>query len=241
MKLELVEDTRADVINSLHSGIIEKLRTSVQDAIEIGRLLTEQKEDLAHGDFLPWIDENCRFSDDTARRYMSLSAHADKIRSVRNLQEAYQKVAQIETAEKQREKHERERRVEHYEETGEKPAGWQRSDDYELRKRRESEETRERIDASFEQAEQAAGVGVDEINDALRQAEQFTQNEQKHAHLNLSSYAENMTQRDMFSAIERYINTFQAASAQLEATHNLIKKLKLIANGLQAQSARSAS
>lgn len=96
-----------------------------------------------------------------------------------------------------------------------------------------------RIDASFEATEST--ISTDDIDRIVGAAKEAIANEQKHAHLNLSTYADNMTQRDMFSAIERYINTVPTLSGQLEAAHNLIKKLKMIANDLQVQSTRSES
>jgi hypothetical protein len=45
-----------------------------------------------HGDFLPWLQANCSFSDRTARRYMVLYGHHDKLDSVSDLQEAYQQI-----------------------------------------------------------------------------------------------------------------------------------------------------
>ena len=92
-----------DKINDLHRGIEEKLRSSVRDAIEIGRLLTGQKAKLNHGDFLPWLKANCNFSDETARKYMKLHIHKSKIQGSWNLQEAYRQIEEIETVEKQKE------------------------------------------------------------------------------------------------------------------------------------------
>ncbi|MDY7028625.1 MAG: DUF3102 domain-containing protein [Spirochaetota bacterium] len=66
-------------------------------------LLTEQKAELAHGEFLPWLKENVPFSEDTAERYIQLFAYRDKTASVADLQDAYKKIEEIETAEKQSE------------------------------------------------------------------------------------------------------------------------------------------
>ncbi|MBN2324808.1 MAG: DUF3102 domain-containing protein [Spirochaetes bacterium] len=54
-------------IIELHQGIIEDLKRTVQDAIEIGELLTKQKAILQHGEFLPWIEKELPFSGRTAR------------------------------------------------------------------------------------------------------------------------------------------------------------------------------
>ena len=78
-------------ITDLHSKIISHLRQSLQKAIKIGELLTEQKKSLRHGEWGPWIKRNLPFSDQTARNYMKLHHHRDtfKIKNVLNLTEAY--------------------------------------------------------------------------------------------------------------------------------------------------------
>lgn len=43
---------------------------AVKKAIEIGRLLTEQKAELAHGEWIPWVESNLTFNDSQARKYM---------------------------------------------------------------------------------------------------------------------------------------------------------------------------
>ena len=61
---------RADEINRLHGEIVGALRTSVEAAVRIGKLLSEQKAELAHGEWLPWIEANLPFTDRTAQKYM---------------------------------------------------------------------------------------------------------------------------------------------------------------------------
>jgi DUF3102 family protein/DNA methylase len=60
----------ADEINRLHRGIISSLRTSVVEAIRIGELLTQERDKLKHGEWLPWLKENVEFSHMTAYRYI---------------------------------------------------------------------------------------------------------------------------------------------------------------------------
>jgi DUF3102 family protein len=61
----------------------------VQDAIAIGEFLTNTKASLGHGEWLPWIDANLEFSHDTANNYRRLYDNRHKLRSVRNITEAY--------------------------------------------------------------------------------------------------------------------------------------------------------
>ncbi|MEA3307235.1 MAG: DUF3102 domain-containing protein [Elusimicrobiota bacterium] len=88
-KRKEIEINRAGKIQELHAGIINRLKISVQDGIEIGRLLQEQRKELKYGKWLPWIKSNLSFSDQTARNYMKLYDGRSKIQNVLNLTEAY--------------------------------------------------------------------------------------------------------------------------------------------------------
>jgi hypothetical protein len=89
----VAERTRAIV--NLHLAVEASLRRSVQDAIKIGELLAQQKDELPHGDFLAWIERELPFTDRTARRYMLLWEYRSKTDTVSDLTEAH-KIAQIE-------------------------------------------------------------------------------------------------------------------------------------------------
>jgi len=58
---------------------------------------------LAHGEFLPWLKENVPFAVRTAQDYMRLHRYRDKCASLAHLQEAYRKIEEIETQERQSE------------------------------------------------------------------------------------------------------------------------------------------
>lgn len=67
------------------------MRQSLDKAIRIGQLLTEQKDTLKHGEFTPWLEANIPFTDRTARNYMRLYRERDRIKteSVSDLTGAY--------------------------------------------------------------------------------------------------------------------------------------------------------
>ena len=238
----------ADKINQLHEGIQSKMKTSVQDAIEIGRLLHGVKAIIQHGNFLEWITENCNFSDRTARRYISLFDYADKLDRVSDLQEAYQQIETLEQQEKKSEYAKQKDRINHFMKTGEKLEGWKRgTDDKEAEREKEKIEHQRKVVADLKQQEIDRQVRIEKekikqearkiLDEEFKDSMSFLSSMvKKHTHLNLSGYADNMSQQEMFSAIERYINSFDDTSRQLEATHNLIKKLKMIANDLQIKS-----
>jgi hypothetical protein len=78
-----VIENRATKINKLHDGILKALRKSVDQAIEIGELLTDQKATLAHGEWLPWLTANIKFAERTAQEYMGFYEHRDRLKSAR--------------------------------------------------------------------------------------------------------------------------------------------------------------
>jgi Protein of unknown function (DUF3102) len=78
-------------INRLHSEICDAARTSIEKAVRIGELLTEQKSLLKHGEWLPWQGANLLFSSRTATNYMRVFENRAllKSESVSDLNEAY--------------------------------------------------------------------------------------------------------------------------------------------------------
>jgi hypothetical protein len=154
-------DTAGAEINRLHGVIEQKLRSSVEDAIRVGQILTQVKDRLPHGDFLPWLQATCDFSSDTSERYRKLYAHHSKIRSVRNLQEAYQQIETIERQQKQTEEQRAQERIREYRETGVKPDGWRRGTDDKL-----LEDSRQQEQRSKDMRRRAA-----ELNEKIREEE----------------------------------------------------------------------
>ena len=65
-------ETYAADIRALHNEAHDLAGQAIERAIECGRLLTEAKAALPHGEFGTWLADNCGFSDRTARRYMTL-------------------------------------------------------------------------------------------------------------------------------------------------------------------------
>jgi hypothetical protein len=96
MECEILQwSDRAREIRVLHDQIAVSMRRSIEDAIRIGEILSVQKQDMDHGKYIAWIKAELPFSEDTAERYSRLFEHKDKIRSLRNLQEAYTAVKRL--------------------------------------------------------------------------------------------------------------------------------------------------
>ena len=90
---ELCQDgeSAAPVINRLHAEICDAARTTIDKAIRIGQLLTEQKARLKHGQWLPWLETNVEFSRQTADNYRRIYDRREELKSLNigNLTDAY--------------------------------------------------------------------------------------------------------------------------------------------------------
>jgi uncharacterized protein (UPF0335 family) len=97
----LIEGYKAQ-INKKHRELSSALRKTLDIAIDIGSILKKVKRDLDHGEFLPWIQVNCAFSERTARNYMRVYEYrldlqkADKTARIADLTAAYKHIDRIE-------------------------------------------------------------------------------------------------------------------------------------------------
>ena len=66
-------------INREHELCIGSMRNSLEHAIRVGELLTRQKEKTNYGDWIIWVQMNCRFDRSQASRYMQLYSNGDRI------------------------------------------------------------------------------------------------------------------------------------------------------------------
>jgi hypothetical protein len=62
--------TLADDINREHQAAETAARSAIAHALQAGLLLIEAKRRLPHGEFLPWLKENCVVSERQAQNYM---------------------------------------------------------------------------------------------------------------------------------------------------------------------------
>jgi hypothetical protein len=91
--MSAIATTAVQRIQTLADELFNMGNTALEKVNEAGRLLTECKGGLAHGQWLPWLEENFTFTDRTARRWMKL--HEDivagrlKSDTVSGLAEAY--------------------------------------------------------------------------------------------------------------------------------------------------------
>src|SRR5712664_3421480 len=60
-------------INAAHARVGISMSEGMRGATEAGRLLLEAKSTAAHGQWLPWLKANCKFSERTAQAYMQVA------------------------------------------------------------------------------------------------------------------------------------------------------------------------
>jgi hypothetical protein len=66
-------------IRAEHEAVSEALAESVRHAIAAGELLIEAKAALAHGQWLPWLREQCSLSERSAQLYMRVARNRAEI------------------------------------------------------------------------------------------------------------------------------------------------------------------
>jgi len=86
-----IEQSRVQEIITLHNEIAGYLKTSLEKAIRIGGLLSEQKSSLKHGEFTSWMKANLPFTDRSAQNYMRLHRERNRLKTetVSDLKSAY--------------------------------------------------------------------------------------------------------------------------------------------------------
>jgi hypothetical protein len=62
--------TMAVAINEHHTQVLLHARSALESAKASGELLLQAKALLPHGQWLPWLEENCQVSPRQAQRYM---------------------------------------------------------------------------------------------------------------------------------------------------------------------------
>lgn len=81
--------TTADMVNELHHRAAASAEYAVEAACEIGRLLIARKDELEHGQFMPWIEAECDFSHSTAKVYMNAARQKDSGLAFSSLRQLY--------------------------------------------------------------------------------------------------------------------------------------------------------
>lgn len=91
-----IEKSKIDQINKMHRDNENHAQKMIHNAIQIGQLLSEQKESLEHGEWIPWVKDNLCFDARQAQRYMRAYQNRDKIdtTSMTHLSQAMQQLSE---------------------------------------------------------------------------------------------------------------------------------------------------
>ena len=219
-------------LNILHKNIEGKLKSTVRDAIIAGEILTKVKDDLPHGEFLPWIEKNCIFSQPTAHRYMTLFEYKSKLITVNNLPDAYRQVKQLESAKNHTESQKAFKRVQEYKKTGVKPEGWRKNTDDKLLQ--EDKDRDERIKNNKKRMDDEWGEKSkgDQVFDSLLNG--VIEKEKKRLTFKERIRLSFDGKKDPFiDALIDYMDELDDDNRRIEACNNIIKVTKNIAKELQ--------
>lgn len=66
-------------INEEHRKCRDSMQAGLEHALRVGELLSEVKGNLKHGEFIPWVENNCEFSTRTAQTYMRVFKELPKL------------------------------------------------------------------------------------------------------------------------------------------------------------------
>ena len=66
-------------ISREHQALRRAFKATFRSALRAGDLLNEAKAQAGHGNYTAWVEENCEFSDRTARVYTRLANNRDKV------------------------------------------------------------------------------------------------------------------------------------------------------------------
>lgn len=226
-----------DKVNHEHSEVIHSSKQAIQHAIEAGKLLTEIKSMVEHGEFLTIVNsDRFDFGQATAYNYMKVSTYAAKLQSIGNLQEAY-KLIETEEAKKKRAKEESQNaKFAYRKQYGEKPDTWERADDYAWEKYKQSEAERDdRIAQAKQDMETSERLAKDSDND-YQQATDYLKDYIQTENLKQAKLSElNIVNQNgsIIDIIEHYLSSLDTDSQKIEECHNIIKYCKNVSVKLQ--------
>jgi hypothetical protein len=229
-----LDEARQEIIR-LHNEIIGSTRRTVSDAIRIGQIISEQKEKLEHGDFLPWVG-TLPFGNDITHKYMRLAQYSGKLTKCVNLQDAYKQIDSIESAEKRKEDERKQTLIRERIKTGKKPEGWDRSLDYEYDKRiklggyaklrddyKPPEKSKPKQERNAEFLSQAADIFLEQAD----KRDDFK---------NKIRLSDDGKREPFIDAIMDYLSELENDNRRIEACNNIIKVCRNICVKLQAKS-----
>jgi len=252
MKKQVASIGRVEEIKKLHKEIESTMKMTVEKAIRIGELLAEQKSEMAHGEFLPWLEENIEFSERTARNYMRLYRYREKITDVSDFGEAYRRVELLDYKENGNPSKEDRKMIRIFKKTGNKPEGWEAKNEIHYRETLDDNEFETQIDESVgkykkEKEKRRKELEQRHMDDErktlewLEKIELIIERVKSHEPIDILEYKtyiehhdfnfstdrrKTVRQRVILFIIFEYLNSFDELRLSVETANNIIKYLR---------------
>lgn len=249
--MNLSQDRTEEIKREL-IGLHNVLKMTIQKAIRIGELLTEQKDFVGHGKFIEWVESNLNIGRTQAWRFMKVFEYQSECSKLEHLKDAYY---QIETLEKQEKmsRDERDRNmIIEFSKTGIKPIGWTDKLDKRIQDSEKGyAKQRERIDKHKEEIGKRKEAFMDPLPDDEKAGHYYRLGKLTEEMLNNASTTihTKTTERanwkekirlsaggkeDAFmDAIIDYMETLSDDNRRIEACNNIIKICRNISVELQ--------
>lgn len=226
--MEAIQKNRIDKINDLHNKINSGLKTTVRWAIEVGKLLNEQKTICGHGNFENWIKDNCSFDKTQAYRYVMCNKYSTKVACVQYLNEAYRLIDYEKKQEKKVNEVIQRDRIEKFKKTGKKPDNWTRADDYEYKKHYDDNERDKRI-KDFKSIKEKEKINKEnakiDAEENIKRLNNFfndiSNKEKERSKINMQG-----TLDDMICLFSSFLDNLPDDNRRIEACQNIIKFCK---------------
>jgi len=234
--MNTLQISRTDQIKEKIHEMGGHYKMTVSCGYDIGKLLTEQKEELEHGEFTKCLQDT-RISNGSAHNYMKLYEY--KITSVGNLSEAYKQIESLELKKQQKEFAENNKMIDQLNSTGEKPKEWTRQTDYQYKKQTEDTEYIKRKQAMFKKNQDdrnSKKAEYDIVDEAKKLFAGYETKIKELSHNSLGDKENDFLQSNIFTAIDLYISKFGTPSDKIQAGHNIIKHIKVSINDNQVKS-----
>lgn len=219
-----------DKVNEAHRAVLSSSKEAVKRAIEAGQLLNDIKGMVEHGEFLTVVNSGMfEFSERTAYNYMKVADYSANLQPLADLQTAYRFIESEEAKKKQAEQANQRQRLEYRSQHNEKPATWQRSDDYAWKKLQDERTARdERIaeaKAKMDTQAEASKQSKEEYDQATDFIDNYMKNEIDKAK-QLESMRITNQNGNVLDALQLYLDSLPTDSKRIEECHNIIKFCK---------------
>jgi hypothetical protein len=224
-----------DEIKKLQVSIKVSLKRTVGDAIEIGHLLTDAKQQIGHGQYEEWV-KNQGISTMNAWRYIKCFEYSAKTIKMLDLTEAYKLIECEENKRKQISFEKQTKRINAYHNTGEKPKDWDdKSDSYRLKKEKDDSAYRERKEKAFNdriKKNETSGDTETLLNEAGKLIDALSEKDRLLSKMRMTG---DNAKEPIYDALLEYLLSL-TDNTRLEACHNIIKFCKGIAAECQKKS-----